>query len=41
MIVSSMSLAEVAGALRRDVAHLRQHVAERFADAEERSASRT
>ena len=31
-----MSLAEVALALRKDVAHLQQHVAERFADAEER-----
>jgi len=31
-----MSLAEVAAALRKDVAHLRLHVAERFADAEER-----
>ena len=35
MIVSSMSLAEVASALRKDVAHLQQHVAGRFADAEQ------
>lgn len=36
VIVPSMSLAEVAAALRKDVVHLQRHVAERHVDAEER-----
>ena len=36
VIVSSMTLAEVGAALRKDVVQLQRHVAERFADAEER-----